>query len=236
MKIEQTEFSLQKQNSKTENPESLKKASKDFESLIISEMMKVFRQSIPKDGLTSGGFGEEIFTSMLDSELSKKISERGSFGVSNIVEKQLSGYVKGGDNNFMGRVQQYSESLNSPLDGDITSKFGMRKHPVYGDLRMHEGVDIRANEGTPIKSAQNGEVTFSGESDGYGNLIIIKNGDLETRYAHCSELSVKKGDQVKQGDNIGLVGNTGTSTGAHLHFEVRIKGVAIDPSMLLKRR
>lgn len=236
MKIEKTEFSLQKQNNTLENSENLKKASKDFESLIISEMMKVFRESVPKDGLTSGGFGEEIFTSMLDGELSKKISERGSFGVSNIVEKQLSGYVQNSENSFMGRVQKYSDSLSSPLEGEVTSKFGMRKHPIFGDLRMHKGVDIKAEEGTKILSAQDGEVTFSGESGSYGNLVIVKNGDLETRYAHCSDISVKKGDIVKRGDEIAKVGNSGVSTGAHLHFEVRIKDTPIDPSMLIKRR
>lgn len=101
-----------------------------------------------------------------------------------------------------------------------------------GDGRGHKGMDIAAPSGTPIYAAASGTVTFSGkDGSGYGNYIIIKHADgVETLYAHCKALYVKKGDTVKSGESIAAVGNTGRSTGNHLHFEVHKNGVFINPS------
>ena len=95
-------------------------------------------------------------------------------------------------------------------------------------------LDISLKEGTAIKASLGGEVVFSGEQKGYGKVIIVKNGDYETLYAHCSELLFEKGDKVKQGEKLALSGNTGVSTGPHLHFEIRHKGKAVDPFALMK--
>ena len=114
-----------------------------------------------------------------------------------------------------------------PVNGTVTSGFGYR----WG--RMHEGVDIGAAEGTPIWAAEDGTVVLQqseAESGGYGNYTCIDHGGgLATCYAHQSAFNVSAGDQVTQGQVIGLVGNTGNSFGAHLHFEVRVNGVAYDP-------
>ncbi|MDW8320704.1 MAG: peptidoglycan DD-metalloendopeptidase family protein [Armatimonadota bacterium] len=117
-----------------------------------------------------------------------------------------------------------------PVNGAIVSGFGMRYHPILKVNRMHNGVDIAAPHGTPIKAAADGEVIFAGYRRGYGNTIIIDHGGgVATLYAHCSALAVGEGTTVKQGQVIGYVGATGLATGPHLHFEVRRNGEPVNP-------
>lgn len=119
--------------------------------------------------------------------------------------------------------------------GMVSSHFGERTDPIEGEIREHHGVDIAAPEGSRIRSAQGGIVTFAGERGGYGNLVEITHADGRvTRYAHAKQVLVKKGDKVQKGQVVGLVGSTGRSTGPHLHFEVRERGRAIDPTAALK--
>ena len=111
-----------------------------------------------------------------------------------------------------------------PVQGPITSPFGW----LWG--RMHQGVDIGADTGTPIHAAAAGRVIYCGWEDGYGNLVVLDNGgNLATAYAHQSAIAVTCGQDVSQGDVIGYVGCTGHCTGPHLHFEVRIDGNPVDP-------
>jgi lipoprotein NlpD len=118
-----------------------------------------------------------------------------------------------------------------PTKGTLTSRFGMRKG------RKHEGIDIAAPKGTPIHSAAEGVVAFSGWGPtGYGKMVIVKHKHhLTTLYAHNSKLLVKKGNKVKQGQKISLMGSTGRSTGSHLHFEVRNNTHAKDPIKYLPK-
>jgi murein DD-endopeptidase MepM/ murein hydrolase activator NlpD len=115
-----------------------------------------------------------------------------------------------------------------PVDGVVVSGFGMR----WG--RMHEGIDIAASSGTPIRAAASGTVIHAGWLGGYGNLVVIDHGNgLATAYAHASSILVGVGQQVAQGETVSLVGSTGHASGPHLHFEVRINGVAVDPLLYL---
>ncbi len=117
-----------------------------------------------------------------------------------------------------------------PVDGTITSGFGGRSSPGGIGSTYHEGLDISVPEGTPIRAAQSGTVIAASYNGGYGNYTCIDHGDaLSTCYGHQSRLGVSVGQSVKQGQIIGYSGNTGASTGPHLHFEVRINGVAQDP-------
>ncbi|MEW5822558.1 MAG: M23 family metallopeptidase [Cyanobacteriota bacterium] len=122
------------------------------------------------------------------------------------------------------------QGLASPTQGRVSSEFGMRNHPISGDRRMHNGIDIAAGAGTRVNSMKQGKVVFAGKQGGYGNLVIIDHGNgLTTRYAHLSSINVRVGDTIAAGQHIGGVGTTGNSTGNHLHFEVRENGKAVNP-------
>ncbi|MCB2294619.1 M23 family metallopeptidase [Clostridium algoriphilum] len=128
-----------------------------------------------------------------------------------------------------GPIILQAASINSPSRGSISSGFGTR----WG--KMHKGIDIAANFGSAINAALDGTVTYADWEDGYGNVIKISHGEgLQTTYAHCSVIIVKKGELVKRGMKIGQVGSTGHSTGPHLHFEVRENGEPINPQKYIK--
>ena len=106
----------------------------------------------------------------------------------------------------------------------------MRVHPITGQNRMHNGLDMNGAMGDPIKAAKAGTVILSGVKGGYGNTVMIDHGGgMVTLYAHQSQLGVAVGDKVSTGQVIGYVGSTGQSTGPHLHFEVRIGGQPTNP-------
>ncbi len=115
----------------------------------------------------------------------------------------------------------------------ITSAFGMRaKHPITRKVGPvhHDGFDLAAPAGTPIRAARAGVVTFAGSRGGYGNMVEIRHvAGLVTRYAHAAKLAVRPGTKVQAGEVIAYVGSTGLSTGPHLHYELRLYGKAIDP-------
>ena len=118
-----------------------------------------------------------------------------------------------------------------PIDGGrMSSGYGMRNHPVLRKRRKHNGIDLAAPTGTPVYATADGVVTRANWFSTYGLYVSIDHGaDLETRYAHLSKLSVADGERIEKGDIIGYVGSTGRSTGPHLHYEVRIDGVAVNP-------
>jgi len=133
-------------------------------------------------------------------------------------------------------LKAYLDSLPTfyPVAGSISDNFGYRIHPIYRRRIFHEGVDIGASYGDEIKAAGTGKVTFSGTQSGYGLLVEIDHGNgIKSRYGHCSKLLVKAGDTVNRGDVIAKVGSTGTSTGPHLHFEVRLNGTPVNPLQFL---
>ena len=122
-------------------------------------------------------------------------------------------------------------NLIRPMSGTITSRFG-----AVSSRRVskHTGLDIAASTGTKIKACAAGTVTFSGYKGSYGYMVVVNHGNgVETYYGHCSKLYVKAGQQVNQGDVIAAVGNTGNSTGPHLHLEIRLNGVAYNPQNYL---
>ena len=117
-----------------------------------------------------------------------------------------------------------------PLIGEITSEYGWRTHPIYGDARYHSGMDIGGDYGDPILAAAAGIVTYSGWISGYGYAIIIDHGGgISTLYGHNEALAVAEGQTVSQGQVIAYCGSTGNSTGPHCHFEVREGGEPVDP-------
>ncbi|HHW48990.1 MAG TPA: M23 family metallopeptidase [Clostridiaceae bacterium] len=117
-----------------------------------------------------------------------------------------------------------------PVDGKISSAFGERNHPLKNYAEFHKGIDIDAGEDDAIKAALDGEVIETGANRTYGNYVKIKHkNNMTTVYAHCSKIIVKEGQNVKQGDIIAQVGNTGLSVGSHLHFEIWKDGEPVNP-------
>lgn len=118
-----------------------------------------------------------------------------------------------------------------PVDGWITSRFGRRKSPFTGRREFHKGIDIATRKKTPIVASANGVVTYVGRKGYLGKVVVIDHGyGIVTRYAHLYKALIKKGDKVKRGDKIALVGSSGRTTGPHLHYEVRLNGVPVNPA------
>jgi murein DD-endopeptidase MepM/ murein hydrolase activator NlpD len=112
----------------------------------------------------------------------------------------------------------------------MTSKFGYRLSPFTGRPMMHQGLDLAAPPGSPIVAPADGIVSFAGYDAGYGKLVSIDHGyGVVTRFGHTSQIYVEVGQKVKMGDVIAAVGSTGRSTGPHVHYEVRVNGVPVDP-------
>ena len=121
-----------------------------------------------------------------------------------------------------------------PVNGEITSPFGWRVHPIWGTQIFHAGLDIGADYGDPVHAADSGTVVFAGWMGGYGNAVMIDHGGgMVTLYGHNSSITVGEGEQVSKGQTIALAGSTGNSTGPHCHFEVRIHGEVVSPLQYL---
>ncbi|MBE9529019.1 MAG: peptidoglycan DD-metalloendopeptidase family protein [Proteobacteria bacterium] len=236
----------------------LEKAVQDFEAIFINQMLKSMRSTVEEGSLFHGGSGEKMYAEMMDAEMSKSIAAGGGIGLKGILathfdkefdalEKTLKGHSA--VERTLGRepggsvLEKIAEKLKIgrlggvkiPVIGTISSLFGLRTDPINGSTKFHAGVDIAAPEGSKVYPATSGRVLFSGNKDGFGSVVEVKhNNGLVSRYAHNSENLVKKGDLVGVNDPIALVGSTGRSTGAHLHFEVLKDGSAIDPGAMIR--
>ena len=138
-----------------------------------------------------------------------------------------------------GRVQWFEASgvgkargvLQRPVPGVVTSDFGLRRHPILGYTRMHKGLDFTAGYGTPILAATDGVVAAAGWAGGYGQQVRLSHaGGVTTSYSHMSRMIAEPGSHVRQGQLIGYVGSSGLSTGPHLHYELHVNGVPVDPA------
>lgn len=126
------------------------------------------------------------------------------------------------------------EEITVPVHGEITSEYGNRTNPVSGEYLMHSGVDIAASQGTEIRAAYSGIVSEVGSNSVGGNYISLVHKDgSETLYCHCLKIIAEKGDVIRAGETIALVGSTGRSTGPHLHFEITVDGKTENPLLYL---
>lgn len=124
----------------------------------------------------------------------------------------------------------FSRRMTQPVSGPVTSPYGYRTHPITGELDFHTGVDLAVAEGTPVAAALGGQVIEVGCDQIYGNYIVLAHNNISTKYAHCSQILAQVDAWVRQGERIALSGNTGLSTGPHLHFEVQVDGSTVDPA------
>jgi murein DD-endopeptidase MepM/ murein hydrolase activator NlpD len=137
----------------------------------------------------------------------------------------------------MYRMAAFKAPFSMPLKSSFryTSGFGSRNDPLGAGRRQHEGQDLAGSYGSPIFATADGVITYAGWENGYGRLIKIRHDfGIETRYGHLSQIRVKVGDRVSRGDRIGDMGNSGRSTGTHLHYEIRVGGKAINPMTFIK--
>jgi len=142
------------------------------------------------------------------------------------VESEIAAYNRTNKH----KLPAFTGRFMRPVNGPITSGFGMRYHPILHRNRLHKGIDISAHNGTPIHAAADGIVIIAGWGRGYGNRVILDHGGgVSTLYGHASRLYVSTGQRVKRGQVIAAVGSTGLSTGNHLHWEVHIGGRAVNP-------
>lgn len=129
-----------------------------------------------------------------------------------------------------------SGAFLAPVEGTVTSGFGERPNPMGAGTEFHPGIDIAAAEGTPIRAASGGRVVAAGPEGGYGNVVVLDNGNgVTTRYGHCSQIFSRVGQTVDAGSVIAAVGSTGRSTGPHVHFEVRVGDKPVDPASFLPK-
>ncbi|TAN45823.1 MAG: M23 family metallopeptidase [Nitrospirae bacterium] len=150
------------------------------------------------------------------------------------LKRQISHTVKSvhGIQTFLQQQRDlyHSTPMGWPISGRVTSEYGQRDNPKYGGREFHSGIDISAPVGTPVKSTAEGVVSFSGWSQGNGNLVVVEHGlGFSTMYAHNSALRVIVGQKVKRGEVLAYVGATGNTTGPHLHYEVWNNGKATNP-------
>lgn len=227
--IEKLKETRMQQKSEKEELERLIKEKKEVLKRIVDkkkrlEYMSLTRQekkrqldavyASKKEALSNIRYNKELYE-RLENEL-EALSKKLALEIRKLQEQQ--------------RNRVYSGKLIWPVNGTVTSYFGMRLHPILGTYRMHNGIDIAAPAGTPVRAAQSGTVLMAGPLGGYGNCIIIDHGGgLSTLYAHLSTIKVYEGQQVTIGSVIGTVGSTGLSTGPHLHFEVRLNGEPQNP-------
>ena len=127
-------------------------------------------------------------------------------------------------------VQFAHVPVGYPIRGNITSRYGMRRSPFTRKWRMHQGIDIRLERRSPIQTTADGIVEHASYKGAYGRTIVVNHGNgLKTLYGHLSDIQVEVGDRVCRGQQIGTVGNTGRSTGPHLHYEIRVHGKTVNP-------
>lgn len=181
--------------------------------------------------------------STFDSTLNRINDKMKKRGLKAIAMKNAGGPIESDEENLEELAKYYTKALSDienrldgapfgrPHHGRITSRFGYRANPFTGRGReMHSGIDIKGRTGEQVKTTAKGTVTFAGYMGGYGNVVMIRHANgFETRYGHLSRIRVKRGQRVDVGSVIGLLGNTGRSTGPHLHYEITQNGKKLNP-------
>jgi murein DD-endopeptidase MepM/ murein hydrolase activator NlpD len=235
-------------------PQDIKSAAAELASLFVYQMLAAMRRTVPKSGLLDKGFAHDTYLSLFDQEIARHMARREDLGLTALLQRQIKD--TDADRQLPGRpdtalphpstalharrataIDAYRQQAGPtdgmfrlPVEGQHTSGFGMRMHPIDHAERLHSGMDIAAPAGTPIQAAAAGQVVFSGTQAGYGNVVVIQHEEgYATLYAHTTANLVSVGTTVSQGQPIATVGSTGRSTGPHLHFEVRKDGKRLDP-------
>lgn len=194
--------------------------------------MRVMNKLTKPNGDTVGGVGgPAVEVEPLDNlaNLQQQIDDlRREVDMRRVSQEEVQGYLND-QRSLLG-----ARPTGWPSKGWLTSSFGVRRDPFDGKRRMHEGIDIATRPGTPVLATAAGVVREAGSEAGYGKFVVIDHGyGFSTAYGHNSRILVKAGQRVKRGDLIATAGSTGRSTGTHVHYEVRINGVPVNPNKYL---
>ena len=203
----------------------LEKVAQEKQNLINQK--KAERQTVLERAMNDRDTAERAYNELMASSASitAMLQQRAAERAAAAAAASQGGGGGGGATWVQGTGQ-----LAAPVNAPITSDFGWRIHPIYGTRRLHAGTDFGVDEGTPVHAADGGVVVEAGWISGYGYTVIIDHGNgMSTLYAHNSDVAVSPGQTVSKGQVVSYSGNTGGSTGPHLHFEVRINGEPTDP-------
>lgn len=203
----------------------LEKVAQEKQNLINQK--KAERQAVLERAMNDRDTAERAYNELMASSASitAMLQQRAAERAAAAAAAASQGGSGGGATWVQGTGQ-----LAAPVVAPITSDFGWRIHPIYGTRRLHAGTDFGVDEGTPVHAADGGVVVEAGWVSGYGYTVIIDHGNgMSTLYAHNSDIAVSPGQTVSKGQVVSYSGNTGGSTGPHLHFEVRINGEPTDP-------
>ena len=226
-KIEKLVKDISKKQKELENAQlELVKLKKNSKENIENKLEKI--------KIISLNMRENMKDSKKKIEIDKKISNLNENNIksNNFIENQKLSLDK---SNLVNRTLNLSKIKNYkilwPVESEnVTSQFGDRYHPVLKQMKFHRGIDIGAKKGETVKASFNGIVTFAGEKGEYGYMVELERDDgLKVRYAHLDKIEVVTNQLVSEGEKIGEVGSTGMTTGDHLHFEIIIESVPVDP-------
>ena len=237
----------------------IKRLAQEFEALLMTQMLREMRQSMVDEDEQDLGFGASTMSDTSDVELGRALTRAGGLGLTDALlrafEAQIATRRDSGATATRGEAtlpvatvapvsvgpaetERHESRVSAPQNvaanvtatAPISSGFGWRRDPITGSAKFHQGIDIAAAYGADVRAAAEGRVAFAGTQKGYGQTVILDHADgRQTRYAHLSQQLVHAGDLVTEGQVLGKSGNSGRTTGAHLHFEMLVHGRPVDP-------
>lgn len=231
------------EHGKNGDKEATEKAARQFESYFIEYILQSMQKTVDawKD---KDNNAQDVYMSMIYRDLADKLAEGGGIGIA----KMLTEHVKPADGTGTPAAEKITlptplpafpdgntARMTPPVNGPVSSDFGWRIDPFTGKQAFHRGIDIAVVPGTPVRAISGGVVEAAGESPDFGQVVVIRHSNgLKSVYGHLSALSVHPWMAVAAGDTLGLSGNTGRSTGPHLHLEILAHGQAVNPAGYLK--
>jgi len=241
---------------RADRPGDLRKAAEAFEALFLQTLVERMRQSQLTDGFFGSEAGSSVYEGMFEQFLADELASRSPLGIARLLEERWSAEPEGEtspeDARAILAVERAGQAYRAAVDGIATAalgpapaaataaggtapdrfsrNFGWGQDPIDGRSRFHGGVDMPAPVGTPVQALAAGRVSTVEERGGYGLRIEVEHaGGWATTYSHLSEADVAPGQAVVRGQRIGAVGDSGRSTGPHLHFEALKRGLKVDP-------
>ena len=218
------------------NNQSVDVASREFEGLFIESMFKEITKSLKHESDES-----KIYFEWFTAEVAKQFARNGGLGIAKTVKQSLNSSKDSAKQSASSKLSTHNiitqrVGAQSIVDGaKVSSGFGMRTDPFHGKHRFHNGVDLAAEMGAPVKTPYDGVVKKVATSKGFGKFVVVEHkGGYTSLYGHLSEHKVSEGTKVFKGDVVGLLGQTGRATGPHVHFELKRYGQIVDPEQFVQ--